>query len=57
MYLIAEAGSRDVSTLKATPLPPRAQAKAILDAYLDAAKFKNDRINAGYLKSLGLKAP
>jgi hypothetical protein len=55
--LIAEAGSRDVSTLKATPLPPRAQAKAILDAYLDAAKFKNDRINAGYLKSLGLKAP
>ena len=57
MGLDCRSRQRDVSTLKATPLPPRAQAKAILDAYLDAAKFKNDRINAGYLKSLGLKAP
>jgi hypothetical protein len=55
--LIAEVGSRDVTALKANPLPPRAQAKAILDAYLEAAKFKNDRVNTGYLKSLGLAAP
>ncbi len=55
--LIAEVGSRDITALNATPLPPRAQAKAILDAYLEAAKFKNDRVNGGYLKSLGLAAP
>jgi endoglucanase len=55
--LIAEVGSRDITALNATPLPPRAQAKAILDAYLEAAKLKNDQINAGYLKSLGLLAP
>ncbi len=55
--LIAEVGSRDVGTLDEGSLPPRAQAQAILDAYLEAAKFKNDRINAGYLNSLGLAAP
>ncbi len=48
--LIADAGSSG-------PLPPREQAQTILDAYLEAAKFKNDRINAGYLKSLGLVSP
>ena len=47
---IADAGSSG-------PLPPRAQAQTILDAYLEAAKFKNDRVNADYLKSLGLLAP
>lgn len=39
------------------PLPPREQAQAILNAYLEAAKFSNVRINAGYLNSLGLAAP
>jgi len=48
--LIADAGSSG-------PLPPREQAQTILDAYLEAAKFKNVRINAGYLNSLGLVAP
>ena len=38
-------------------LPPREQAQAILDAYLEAAKFSNDRVNTGYLSSLGLAAP
>lgn len=55
--LIAEAGSQDVATLGVGSLPPRAKAKAILDAFLEAAKFKNDRVNAGYLNSLGLAAP
>jgi endoglucanase len=55
--LIAEAGSRDITDLQPSSLPARAQAKAILDAYLEAAKFKNDRVNAGYLQSLGLAAP
>ena len=38
-------------------LPPRDEAQAILDAYLDAAKFKNVRVNGDYLRSLGLTAP
>lgn len=38
-------------------LPPRAQAQSILDAYLDAARFKNVEINAGYIHSLGLAVP
>ncbi len=33
------------------------QAQAILDAYLEAAKFKNVRVNDAYIHSLGLKAP
>lgn len=49
--LIAGAGSAEPS------LPPRAQAKAILDAYLEAAKFGNGRINSDYLNSLGLSTP
>jgi len=55
--LIAEVGSEDVATLNMRSLPPRTKVKAILDAYLEAAKFKNDRVNAGYLNSLGLAAP
>jgi endoglucanase len=39
------------------PLPPRGQAQAILDAYVDAARFKNVEVNAGYLHSLGLGVP
>ena len=50
--LISKAGSTD--EIERSALPPRAQAQAILDAYLEAAKFKNGRINRGYLASLGL---
>jgi endoglucanase len=38
-------------------LPPRKQAKTILDAYLGAAEFKNVQVNAGYIRSLGLTVP
>jgi hypothetical protein len=38
-------------------LPPREQARAILGAYLEAARFRNVRINGSYLNSLGLVAP
>jgi endoglucanase len=50
--LIAGAGSSDRAIL-----PPREQAEAILQAYLEAAKFKNVRINTDYINSLGLAAP
>jgi hypothetical protein len=39
------------------PLPPRRQAQAILNAYLEAARFTNVQINGGYLHSLGLAVP
>jgi endoglucanase len=55
--LVARAGSVEVGTLMPDMLPPRAQAQAILDAYLEAAKFVNVRVNGGYLNSLGLAAP
>ncbi len=50
--LIAAAGSAENPSL-----PPRDQAQAILGAYLEAAKFQNVHVNAGYLRSLGLVAP
>lgn len=50
--LIADVGSSDKAVL-----PPREQAQAILESYLEAAKFKNVRINADYISSLGLAAP
>ena len=50
--LIAAAGSSDHASL-----PPRGQAQAILNAYLDAAKFTNVHANPDYIKSLGLRAP
>jgi endoglucanase len=50
--LIAGTGSSDRAIL-----PPREQAEAILQAYLEAAKFKNVRINTDYINSLGLAAP
>ena len=53
--LIATAGSHD--TIDQAALPPRGEALEILDAYLEAAKFENTRINGDYLKSLGLAAP
>ena len=53
--LIAQAGASD--TIDRGALPPRAQAVAILDAYLEGMKFKNVRVNNDYLKSLGLAVP
>jgi hypothetical protein len=50
--LIAHAASA-----AAAPSPSHEQAQRILNAYLEAAKFKNGRVNAGYLSSLGLVAP
>ncbi len=50
--LIANAGSAAHAAL-----PPRGQAQAILDAYLEAAKFEHVRVNTDYLASLGLTAP
>lgn len=55
--LIAKAGSVDADALDASSLPPRQEAQSILDAYLEAAKFQNDRVNTGYLSSLGLAVP
>jgi endoglucanase len=55
--LIANAGSADVKALKPDTLPPRKQALAILNAYLEAARFENGRINGSYLNSLGLTVP
>ena len=55
--LIARAGSVDATALAPDILPPREKAQAILDAYLQAARFDNVRVNAGYLHSLGLAAP
>jgi endoglucanase len=50
--LIADAGSS-----ASAALPPREKAQAILDSYLEAAKFKNVRVNANYINSLGLVVP
>jgi hypothetical protein len=55
--LIANAGSMDAKAFEPGSLPPREQALAILNAYLEAAKFENGRINGSYLNSLGLAAP
>ncbi len=55
--LIANVGSSDMHAPEATSFPFRQQAQAILDAYLEAARLRNGRINAGYLTSLGLMAP
>lgn len=53
--LIAKVGS--VDTIEPALLPPRPQARKILDAFLEAIKFANDRVNGDYLNSLGLSAP
>jgi endoglucanase len=55
--LIAAAGSSDAGAFAPNTLPSREQAGAILQAYLEAAKFENVRVNGDYLKSLGLAAP
>ena len=53
--LIARVGSTD--TIEPGMLPPRSEALKILNAYLEAVKFENNRINRDYLNSLGLSAP
>jgi len=55
--LIANAASSDVGALEPGSLPSREQAQAILNAYLEALKFSNGRVNGSYLSSLGLVAP
>ena len=55
--LIANAGSSDIRAFQPGSLLPREQALAILNAYLEAARFGNGRINDSYLNSLGLVAP
>jgi len=55
--LIAAAGSVDPKALDLRALPPREKALQILNAYLDAIKFHNCRINGSYLQSLGLATP
>jgi endoglucanase len=50
--LIAAAGSSDDPVL-----PPRAQAQTVLNSYLEAVKFRNVKVNASYLNSLGLTVP
>ena len=57
LHLIAKAGGADANALEPGSLPPREQALAILNAYLEAARFGNGRINGSYLNSLGLAAP
>jgi endoglucanase len=47
----------DAVSSEDAPLPPRDQMQSILDAYLEAAKFKNVDINAGYVRSLGMSVP
>ncbi len=55
--LVVKASITASGTAEANSLPPREQALAILNAYLEAARFRNVRINGGYLNSLGLAAP
>jgi hypothetical protein len=50
--VIAAAGSSEGAAL-----PPRDKAQAVLNSYLEAAKFRNVRINPSYLNSLGLAVP
>ncbi|HXL63936.1 MAG TPA: cellulase family glycosylhydrolase [Xanthobacteraceae bacterium] len=54
--LIARAGGAATSTALNAALP-REQALTILNAYLEAARFANVKINKGYLVSLGLSVP
>jgi hypothetical protein len=47
----------NAASLDAAPQVAPARAAAILDAYLDAIRFRRDVVNRGYLASLGLQAP
>jgi endoglucanase len=55
--LIAKAGSSPIGLGESKTSSLRQEAQAILWEYLEAAKFRNGRVNAGYLGSLGLVAP
>jgi hypothetical protein len=55
--VIARAGSGSLAAIGADAPSLRERAQAILDAYLQAATFGNGRVNAGYLRSLGLSPP
>ena len=55
--LIANVGSSDIGAPEPSSFPFRQQAQAILDAYLEAARFRNGHINGDYLNSLGLTVP
>jgi endoglucanase len=52
---IAAVGS--AVSLEAAPAVDRAEAYAIVQAYLKSIAFANDRVNASYLASLGLHLP
>jgi endoglucanase len=55
--LIAKAGSEGIGLPEPNSLPLREEAQAILEDYLEAAKFRNGHVNANYLSSLGLVVP
>jgi endoglucanase len=55
--LIAKAGSEGIGLPEPNSLPLREEAQAILEVYLEAAKFRNGHVNANYLSSLGLVVP
>lgn len=55
--IIKEVATREPGRWTDGAMPTRAEAKAILWAYLDAIRLENGTINAGYLASLGLAAP
>lgn len=54
---LAKLGNETPDDWERETLPTPEEARQILWAYLDAIKFKNGHVNAGYLKSLGLHAP
>lgn len=54
---IAAAADRPPDTWSDATLPRPAAAKAALDALLSGIRLANDRVNAGYLASLGLRVP
>ena len=54
--LIARAGSTTAAGTRDAAVP-REQALSILNAYLEAARFANVRVNKDYLASLGLGTP
>lgn len=54
---IAAAAAMSEADWDSAELPPPDQARAILEAYLEAIQFRNGRINEGYLASLGLAVP
>ncbi|HSI39393.1 MAG TPA: cellulase family glycosylhydrolase [Xanthobacteraceae bacterium] len=54
---IAAFGNVSPSAWPSMTPPPREEVLATLDAYLEAMKFPNARVNRGYVESLGLRVP